>query len=95
MRGTISVLYHLSIVGERDKSPTYCKTTNGFGLIVLVAKLFPRSLIFLYGKVIMSPDFWYPAFCLSSLLVNISFNSKQSSLTWDLRMDCCVSIEHL
>ena len=55
--GSVLVSYQESTLGLTNESPTYCRTTNGFGLIFLVAKLFPSNSSSEYGSVILSPVF--------------------------------------
>ena len=42
-RGSTDWSYHWSILGDTVASPTYCKTTNGFGFSVFEAKLLPNK----------------------------------------------------
>ena len=54
-RGATEVSYQESTPGARKESPTYCRTTNGFGFTVLVANALPSSSSSVYGRVTRSP----------------------------------------
>ena len=82
------------MLGVIPASPTYCRTTNGFGFNVLDAASLPNKEILVNGRETILPDFWYPETNLWSSLTLTSLRIRESSLDCGLRTDCCESIAH-
>ena len=56
--GATVLSYQESTLGPINESPTYWRTTNGLGLIVLVANELPSNSKSEYGRVTRSPVLW-------------------------------------
>ena len=89
--GSIDWSYHWSTDGDTWLSPTYWSTTNGFGFSVEEAKSFPNKDKDWYGRVIICPDFLYPATALWSSLVLTSIKPTESSFDCGRNTDCWAS----